>query len=662
MPRFRPPPPSPSPPAALTPETVRAVIADALRPVHFFVGPGLELCWAAAATETIPWEVFRGRLLDPAFTRQSRAFEAWNVYTVEAGGWSAEPLVSVKLDAAAGEVHVTRGLYCYAWEGYDAGGNVYLSRETRKWVRELVGTIHLARLADADELRDELICRLFQAVVGTSRLPLTSLEAPLPAFSLGRLAYCYRPRARLAETGPVRSPAEWAAVRREADLAPVELAKLLETLLHATPADELGRMVDVFFAAGDSPPAVLQTLFNEVSLSPYTDLADKTLALLRVLAARGAVSPAGHVDFLGRLLRQLGRHLSAYDLVTFHQRGANYPDALLLDALLKAYLELADSRPDLFVDESGQTEAERRPRRRRRRALRQAWLLRAWYEGLPVPDAPTSQGEALRVLPEPHPRVTEEQILQPTRRRRRLFAGEPLPQRPPGRGAGILQLAVRDLEQPEELRELGTALFLDRPFGGGKAPTEPDATPLLSYEAFSPSLAERRLLYLADKLGLLSPDDVTRCRRLLRDGGPPRGVPVEALPAASRPGVVSLADARQAAADFVVLRTTARSARAFPDLYDWGGLEGRFRLDWLTSGRPLLILGTAAGQVTLYDAEVRRRLELAYDPAAGYDTRAGVEFPAGGLRVVRVWTEGEAPGSLREHDLRGEGIVLPVHR
>jgi hypothetical protein len=634
------------------------VIADVLRPAHFFAAPGLELFWEAAAAETIPWEVFRGRLLAPAFTRQSRAFEAWNVYLVEAGGRSAESLLAVKLDAPAGEVHVTRGLYCYAWEGYDAGGNVYLSRETRKWVRELVGTVRVARLADAEELRDELICRLFQGVVGTSRLPLTSLEAPLPAFSLGRLAYCYRPGGQSTGAGPIRSPEEWAAVRRQADLASVEQAKLLETLLHATPEDELGRMAERFFAPGDSPTALLLMLFNEVSLSPYTDLADKTLALLRVLEAQGRLSPAGHVDFLGQLLRQLGRHLSAYDLVTFHQRGANYPDALLLDALLRAYLELAEGRAELFLEGPGLTEEGRRVRRLRLRALRQAWLLRTWYEGLPVPDAPTSQGEALRVLPEPHPRVAEDQILQPTRRRRRLFAGDPLPERPPGRVAGLLQQAVRDLEQPEELRELGTALFLDRPFGGGKAPTEPDATLLLSYEAFSPSLAERRLLHLADRPGLLSPDEVTRCRRLLRDGGPPRGIPVEALPADSRPGVVSLADARQASADFVVLRTTARSAQAFLDLYDWRALESRFRLDWLTGGRPVLILGTAAGQAAVYDAEVRRRLELAYDPAAGYETRAGIEFPAGGLHVVRVSTEGETPGSFREHDLRDEGIVL----
>ena len=41
-----------------------------------------------------------------------------------------------------------------------------------------------------------------QAVVGTSRLPLTSVEAPLPAFTFGQLAYFYRSD---AGTEPIRS-------------------------------------------------------------------------------------------------------------------------------------------------------------------------------------------------------------------------------------------------------------------------------------------------------------------------------------------------------------------------------------------------------------------------------------------------------------------------
>src|SRR5262249_2204258 len=132
---------------------------------------------------------FRGRLLDPAHTRQCRAFLAWNIHSVEDGARSAEPLLSVKLDAAEGSLYVVRGLLCHAWEGYHAGDQVYLSRETRKWVWELVGRIDLAEFADRAELTNELAGLLFDAIVGTSRLPLTSVEAPLPAFSFGRLFY-----------------------------------------------------------------------------------------------------------------------------------------------------------------------------------------------------------------------------------------------------------------------------------------------------------------------------------------------------------------------------------------------------------------------------------------------------------------------------------------
>src|SRR5262249_7029263 len=143
--------------------------------------------------EEVPWEVFQGRLLDRAHTRLTQAFEAWNLFRVDDRGRSAEPLLAVKLDACCGEVHVTRGLLCYVWEGYHAGDNVYLSRETTRWIRELVGTVRLDQCAGADDFRAEVAGLIFQAVVGVSRLPLTSVEAPLPDFSLGQLAYFYRP-------------------------------------------------------------------------------------------------------------------------------------------------------------------------------------------------------------------------------------------------------------------------------------------------------------------------------------------------------------------------------------------------------------------------------------------------------------------------------------
>src|SRR5262245_58140711 len=101
MPAFRacPAPPA-STPQGISLETARAVITEAVRPGHFFLGRSLLLDWQPPAPETVVWEIFQGRLLDAPFTRQRRSFEAWNVFTVENGERSAEPLLAVKLDAA----------------------------------------------------------------------------------------------------------------------------------------------------------------------------------------------------------------------------------------------------------------------------------------------------------------------------------------------------------------------------------------------------------------------------------------------------------------------------------------------------------------------------------------------------------------------------------
>src|SRR5262249_16067607 len=155
-----------------------------------------------------------------------------------------------------------------------------------------------------------------------------------------------------------------------------------------------------------------------------TDLTDKALTFLNCLEGQRYLDAATATDFLSYLLRQLGRHLTAYDLVTFHHRGANYPDALLLDAVLKAYLARIQACPQLLLDAPEDDEHVRRAKRLRRRALRQGWLLRRRYEDHPVPNLPTSPGENNRVLPPSHPRVPEEQILQPARRTKRLYTDD----------------------------------------------------------------------------------------------------------------------------------------------------------------------------------------------------------------------------------------------
>src|SRR5262245_12671257 len=164
-------------------EVVRRLAADLLDRRHFH--GDWPLAWRHEPAERVRWEVYQGRLLDEAHTRQERTFESWNVHHASDDGLSPEPVLSLKLDATEGALHVVRGVESYVHEGYDSGGGVYLSRERRKWVRELIATFPLR---DEGTLRDEVASALGRAVTGT-RLPLTPMEAPLPAFSLGRLWY-----------------------------------------------------------------------------------------------------------------------------------------------------------------------------------------------------------------------------------------------------------------------------------------------------------------------------------------------------------------------------------------------------------------------------------------------------------------------------------------
>jgi hypothetical protein len=665
-----------------SPVDVREVIADAVRPAQFFEGRTIRLEWEHVARQDISWEIFEGRLLDPAHTRRRQSFEAWNVFRLDAGGRSSEPLLSVKLDAVLGLVYVTRAICCYVQEGYHAGGNIYLSREVQKWVRELTGTIVLARVGDAEEFRDELACQLFQAVVGTSRLPLTSVESPLPEFTLGELGYFYRSShaqgssERLSEKGtgllalgqelrtyddrrgvlspfptasePMRSFNDLVELAWQEDLCWLERVKLLELLLRATPCEHLDDAAATWVErlralhTEGAIPALLRNLFDEVALSPYTDFVAQTMEFLVWLEQRGGWSVEAHVDFLSYLLRQLGRHLTAYDLVTFHHRGANYPDILLLDAALRRYLTLIERQPGLFRGAH--------PRGRlRRRALRQAWLLRRHYEGHLVPDAPTSPGENVRILPPPHARVPDQQIADPTRRTRRLFADDPLSVSPHSVPGDALRQSLRDLEHSQELQELGTAIFLDRPLGVFKRPGEPDQTLLLSYETFSRSIARQRLRELADQWGVLDSPQREALEQRLHDLMV-EGTPVDQPAQPARPGSVALTDACRVADDFVALCTTSRSVRDFLGLFDFTPLADRFTLDYLTQGRRVMILRTpTAGQLRILDEQFHCRLELQVDPEEGYDRRGGIEFPAPGLQVVRVWESAE--DGLREHQL-----------
>ncbi len=586
-------------------------VQEVLAPAHFFLGGTWRLTWEHVPEEEIPWEIFQGRLLDAAQTRERRVFTSWNLYRDDAGTLSLEPLLSVKFAKDEGRLYVVRAIHSYAWEGYHAGDNVYLSREVKKWVRELAGTVELRDVQDADALRTLLAQRITQAVIGTSRLPLTSVEAPLPEFTLGEFAYFLHARAQTSElfAKPMYSPQSLIGRVLEKGRPWPEKARLLETLLRSTPLERFAEITAHFVTCwqriGEEPgrmAALLRTVFDAVALSPYTDFVDRSLAFLDLLESQGHWSAEEHADFLAGLLRQLVRHLTAYDLVTFHHRGANYPDALLLDAALKSLLGLAERNPALFAGS-----------RLRRRAIRQAVLVRLWYEGHPVPDHPTSPGENQRVLPPAFPRVPEEQFTDPSKRRRKLFDADPL--LPRLTGSEWFRQCLADLDHPAELQELGLALFLDRPFGTSLRPGEPDTTPLLSYEAFSRKIAERRLHFLEERVPTLaSADRGEQWRKQLHGELPRRGLPLQMTPVPMRPGVASLADAFRVADDFVLLATTRRAVEEF---LTWGPVAPFIEphRDLFSAGQRLLVVGgpfvsRPAGTVAIFDEALRLRMEI----------------------------------------------------
>jgi hypothetical protein len=622
-----------------------SVVDLVFSPGNFFLAPGIELAFERGQEE-ISWELFRGRLLDPAHSRVCKSFEAWNAYWVDNGKRSGEPILSVKQDAPSRQIHVVRAIHSYVWEGFDSGSNVIETRETTRWVRELVGTIHLDEFETGVEFLDELNCLLFQAVVGTSRLPLTSLENPLPAFTFGQLFYIQTKGSE--NCGPSRSIAD--LLRRISDqlLAHGEEVKLLEFALRAESNDQpaivdlLGLRASSVGKAANGFSFWMHELFHEVSLSPYTNFADKVLRFAELLQEQGIWTTEERIDYLSWIIRHLVRHLTAYDLRTFHHRGANYPDALLLDAILKGYLQALETHPELFSSTSEDSYLVKRQRRRRRRAFRQAWLLRRWYEGLPVPEVPTSAGENRWVLPSSHVRIPEEHILEPERRTKRLFENDKLEDILGHHGKEILAQSIIDLEQPEELQELGMTIFLDRPLGTWKQPGEPDSTPLLSYQAFSRSIARARLRFL-ERIRLLKSEELNRLLESL-DHLEILGIPISGLDKSSRPGVVSINDAARAAPDFVFLRTTKKSVIDFLKCFQFERLDSRVSfLQWPENAPRLIMrkfnLPGPDLRVSFYDSSMVERLQFVVDASQGFSLRAGMELPRAGLHLFRAWAE-----------------------
>jgi hypothetical protein len=602
-----------------------AIVERAISPQRFFTADDLAVRSAHDSEQLLPWELYQGRLVNPRHTRRLRSFESWTIEVQEAGQ-PVRTLLSILRALDGPECFVTRQIQSWVWEAYEPAPNVFESLLVARGVTELVGTIDLRDCSSPEDLESELTRLVWRAVIGLSRLPLTSIEAPIPEFSLGRLGYFpdggHDEEARTISIDALKEGRPYGP-----DGLLIE-AKRLELAIRATPPPKIVGLANSIVDRIPVPEFLkrLRVLFNEVALSPYTDFAAKTLVLLNSLRRRGYLSAAQLGDFLSWLLRHLVRHLTAYDLIRFHHRGANYPDALLLDELLSEFITLLQSAPEL--GQTGPAAAVRR------RALRQALLVRLKYQNLPVPPLPTSLGENARVLPPPFGRVAEEQIAEPGKRSLRLFGDRPFEELLAVVPRPLWVAAFEDLARPQELAELGMAIFLDRPLGAEKPPGAADQTPLLSHNAFSRSIAVERLLFLREKLAPICDAELPSSTIRTLNEINIAGIRIDDIESECRPGVVSLADARLAAEDFVITATTARSRRDFLGCFDFRGC----RLDWLEDEPDLLLLPRCRPTgVRILDHRLQPRLDLFRDSSQGYCCHGGVELPRNGLRIGAAW-------------------------
>jgi len=649
---------------------LKSVVRAALSPRYFFVAPGGRLRVEFVAAERLPWELHQGQLLPPTVARHEKEFAAWNIWherEAKAGG----PVISVLHDSVANCLHVVRGFAQRSHVAVETEENVFDTREVDVWARELVSTIELKRLAQlpaglwpadvqAENLSEHNRSRgvtawlkhgLFLAGVGTSPLAITSLESPLAEYAFGQFAYL--PDDGDAADGAVLETSS-ELIRRAFELnSETEAgAKALEAGLRTIPAadvESFSREVwDRCRALGGSSKTLtsaIRRLFNDVVLTPYAAFGDRFLAWIGSLHELPDFAEQADVDLIADILSQLVRHLTAYDLVTFHNAGANYPDAIVLDGLLKLYLRRIEQSPGLFA-------ADAPGARRRRRGLRQGWLLRRRYEQHPVPDAPTSPGEQLRTAVAADTATLAQQLSDPSTRRRRLFDEDPLEIDDNSAWGRALRESVDDLRHGRELFELGAATYLDRPLGHFKTAGETDRTILLSYVAFSRSIAKHRLRWLASDGGLLNREMLGRLKEQI-DALPVAGRRVTQFMTEPRPGVVCLEDAARAASDFIFVRTTRHSRHRIISDYDFSALAKAapqvFR--WLCEDPDVLLireLSPDGPMLVALDGQAKQRLTIhpanVLDDSSHYMEIGGREWIAGGLKL-RFASETERSGA-----------------
>jgi hypothetical protein len=608
--------------ATLQPEQIRRVIMRVTDAVHFFVREPLFL-ERRHTVETVAWELFRGRALDHTQTRQRETFESWNLCEPS----DPEPILSIKWHQPTETIYVTRSVRCHVHEVCEEYG-VLRTRPATRRVRELVTKISLAELPTLGELEEELKTWLTLAIVGCHRLPITSIETPLPEYSYGLIAYS---RAGISGDRAETCPTRWIERLLGAAPDPIESARILEFALRCTPLSEIDGLVTAVTKAWDIGQ-VMRTLFCQVSLSPYTDFVAKVLRFTDAAVNSGWLSSDARLDLWCWLLRLLARHLSSFDLVEFHHRGANYPDALLIEELFhRVHDHLVDNCGDFLPRTDDDVSALHR-KRLRRRAIRQTWLIGLENRHRSVPSQPTTPGESCRVLP-PFPWVeTQEETPEGCGSQRTLFARGSLWDDPSPHLRAVLDQSIQDLVNPSESRELGVGLFLDRPLGFAKAPGEPDLTLMVAHECHSVSLARQRLQALESLTAPPIDEPVAE------------GIMWRCVALRRRPAVVSLQDLQVSRHDFRPSRTTRNTLDEFFSQYQpndakfdlmWQNLSKRVHLLVPSSERPDEIQGL--------DQSASLCLRLRLEAKGGYLTRKGKEFLRDGLTLIEAWDESGQP-------------------
>lgn len=604
------------------------IVESALAANQFYARSPYQLQIVITPSETSFWEIFNGHLLSASQTRQTMTFTSWNVFLKGphrslhgTESQPSSPLISIKFNPSLKKIFVTRNLLTRTWESYESRPNVIESRPIQRWTPELVTTVDLTNVTERELTIRKISHGISLSLEGTSRLPITSVENPLPDHTFGNCAY-FPDASSEGVIKPIDDLKSLIERLLQKDSSRKQRASILETILRSADPKNISCLAQLYYQQWQHtqlPDSELQqtmiTMFNQLSLSPYTQLVDNWGKLLNSWADSKQFGSAIIIDSISYILRHLVRHMTAYDLETFHNRGANYPDAMLLDTMISIYLQLIDEVPELFLQE---TADDPRRYRLRRCALRQACIVRKQYEGHRVPDRPTSPGENQRILPGNYPPVPESQLVDPHARSKKLFDGQPIENLFSKRALRVLDQSIMDLRHETELFELGAAIYLDRPFGYYKQPGEVDRTILLSYVAFSGHVADTRLEqlhrwgWLVDHLIL---DEIQTKRKNLSV----QGVAVRNLGNEGRPGVVALEDAFQAATDFVFVKTTQSSLREFFRQYNTRVLEREFPelSQWLHDANNVLLvrtIGTRSAPYPLvldaFDEHNRNRLRI----------------------------------------------------